>query len=238
MRITWISSEVNKAHWSAYFINLQKIIDTCWEAGTLVGPGRGSGVGFYLLYILDITQINPLWESTDTFSWRFLNPARVSVLDIDTDIEGSKRAEVLAYLRKVYGKDKVANVLTYGTEASKQAIQTAARGLGIDNDKALYISSLIPAERGKTRTLSQCYYGDDEFQPIPLFIKEMNKYPKLWEVAQRIEGLVCRSGEHAGGVIFVDEDFTNSTALMKVANGDTVTQFDLHDAEEASQPIG
>ena len=81
LKITWVSSEVNKAHWSAYFLNLQKILEVCWDAGTLVGPGRGSGVGFLLLYILDIIQINPMWETTRTFSWRFLNPDRVSVLD-------------------------------------------------------------------------------------------------------------------------------------------------------------
>ena len=78
---TWISSEVNKTHWSAYYLNLQKIIDCCWEAGSLVGPGRGSGVGFILLYILGITQINPLRETTKTYSFRFLNPSRVSILD-------------------------------------------------------------------------------------------------------------------------------------------------------------
>lgn len=70
LKMTWISSEVNKAHWSAYFLNLRGILDTCWEAGSLVGPGRGSGVGFYLLYILDLIQINPLWESTSTYPWR------------------------------------------------------------------------------------------------------------------------------------------------------------------------
>lgn len=236
LEMTWVSSEVNKAHWSAYFLNLRGILDTCWEAGTLVGPGRGSGVGFYLLYILDLIQINPLWETTQTFSWRFLNPDRVSVLDIDTDIEGGRRAQVLAALRSKYGQERVANVVTFGTEGSKSAIQTAARGLGIDNDVSLYISSLIPSDRGKTRTLSQCYYGDAEegFAAIPLFIQQMNEYPELWEVAQRVEGLVCRVGEHAGGVIFVDEDFTNSTALMKVPNGDSVTQFDLHDCEDVS----
>lgn len=236
LEMTWVSSEVNKAHWSAYFLNLRGILDTCWEAGTLVGPGRGSGVGFYLLYILDLIQINPLWETTQTFSWRFLNPDRVSVLDIDTDIEGSKRAQVLAALRQKYGQNRVSNVVTFGTEGSKSAIQTAARGLDIDNDVSLYISSLIPADRGKIRTLSQCYYGDAEegFAPIPLFIQQMNQYPELWEVAQKVEGLVCRVGEHAGGVIFVDEEFTNSTGLMKVPNGDTVTQFDLHDCEDAS----
>jgi DNA polymerase-3 subunit alpha len=69
LEATWISSEVNKTHWSAYYLNLQGIIDTCWEAGSLVGPGRGSGVGFILLYILGITQINPLRETTKVFSW-------------------------------------------------------------------------------------------------------------------------------------------------------------------------
>ena len=236
LETTWISSEVNKAHWSAYFLNLQHILDVCWDAGTIVGPGRGSGVGFLLLYILDVIQINPMWETTRTFAWRFLNPDRVSVLDIDTDIEGGRRAQVLQALRNYYGADKVANVVTFGTEGSKSAIQTAARGLGIDNDISLYIASLIPADRGKVRTLSQCYYGDKEndFLPIPLFVQQMNEYPELWQVAQKIEGLVCRVGEHAGGVIFVDEPFTKSTALMKVPNGDVVTQFDLHDCEECS----
>ena len=81
LEMTWISSEVNKTHWSAYYLNLQKIIDSVWEAGSLVGPGRGSGVGFILLYLLGITQINPVWETTKTYAFRFLNPERVSVLD-------------------------------------------------------------------------------------------------------------------------------------------------------------
>lgn len=236
LKTTWISSEVNKAHWSAYFLNLQTTIDVCWDAGTLVGCGRGSGVGFLLLYILDIIQINPMWENTKTYQWRFLNPERVSVLDVDTDIEGGRRGKVLDALRQFYGEDRVANVVTFGTEGSKSAVQTAARGLGLDNDIALYISSLIPADRGKVRTLHQCYYGDKEngFEPIALFKQQMNEYPELWQVAQKIEGLVCRVGEHAGGVIFVDEDFTESTALMKVPNGDVVTQFDLHDDEAVS----
>ena len=106
----------------------------------------------------------------------------------------------------------------------------------MDVDQALYISSLIPADRGMTRTLSQCYYGDEEndFKPIPLFVQEMNRNPKLWEVAQKIEGLVCRMGEHAGGVIFTDKPFTEDTSLMRAPNGDIITAFDLHDCEDAS----
>ena len=234
---TWESSLVNKTHWSAYFLNLHRIIDVCWEAGTLVGCGRGSGVGFILLYILGITQINPLAETVQTFSFRFLNPSRVSVLDIDTDIEGGRRADVLNTFRKVYGQDRVANVATFRTEKSKSAVLTAARGLGIDVDVAQYIASLIPSDRGALRSLDQCMYGDEEngFEPIKQFIYEMTEnYPELWAVARKIEGLVCGTGIHAGGVIFVDEPFVNSTALMRAPDGTICTQFDLHDCEDAS----
>lgn len=234
---TWVSSEKNNARWSAYFLNLQKIVETCWDAGSLVGCGRGSGVGFILLNILGITQINPLREKTATFKWRFLNPDRVSVLDVDVDIESTKREQVLTHLREVYGEDRVANVLTLGTEQSKSAIQTAARGLGIDVDIARYLSSMIEADRGKTRTLAQTFYGDpdNDIRPNKQFVYEMtNNYPELWRVAQKIEGLICRTGIHAGGVIFVDEPFTESTALMRAPSGEIITQFDLHKAEDAS----
>ena len=232
---TWISSEVNGSRWSAYFLNLQNIIDACWDAGTLVGCGRGSGVGFILLYLLGITQINPLREKSQTKRWRFLNPERVSVLDVDIDIEGGRRAEVLKNFRKIYGEDRVANVLTLKTEKSKSAIQTACRGLGIDNDVAAYLSSFIQADRGQLRTLKQTFYGDEEngFGASTQFRIEMEEnYPEVWRVAQGIEGLINGCGIHAGGVIFVDEPFTESTALMRAPKGEIITQFDLHDAED------
>ena len=233
---TWVSSNINNARWSAYYLNLQNIIDICWEAGSIVGPGRGSGVGFILLYCLGITQINPLREKTKTYRFRFLNPERVSVLDIDFDIEGTKRQQVLTAFRKYYGEDRVANVATFRTEKSKSAIQTAARGLGIDIDMSQYIASLIPADRGLLRTLHQCYYGDEEngFSPIKQFIIEMDNNPELWEVSQKIEGLISGYGLHAGGVVFVDEPFTESTALMRAPDGTICTQFELHADEKAS----
>ena len=187
LEMTWESSQVNKAQWSAYFLNLQKIIDECWNAGTIVLPARGSGMGFVLLYALDIIQINCLREKTKTYPWRFLNPARVSVLDIDVD-------------------------------------------------EASYISNLIQAERGQVFTLKQTYYGDEEngIAPNQAFITEVNKHPGLWEVAQRIEGLICGQGIHAGGVVFTDEDFTESSALMRAPDGTIITQFELHDLEDVS----
>ena len=237
LEATWVSSEVNKTHWSSYFLNLEKIIDVCWDSGTLIGPGRGSGVGFILLYILGITQINPLREKTRTFSWRFLNPERVSVLDVDVDIEGGRRSVVLNKLRQVYGFNRVANVATFGTEKARSAILTAARGLGIDVDIAQYLASMVEADRGIQRSLKQTMYGDAEngISQNKQFYHEMTEnYPELWEVAQKIEGLTCRMGIHAGGVIFVDEPFENSTALMRAPDGTIVTQFDLHDCEDVS----
>ena len=236
LKMTWNSSEVNNARWSAYFLNLQKIIDVCWEAGSLVGPSRGSGGGFLLLYALDIIQMNCLREKTPMFPWRFLNPSRVSPLDIDVDIEGSRRKLVLNALKNYFGFDRVSNVATFGTEKSKSAILTCARGLGIDVDIAQYISSLIPADRGQLRSLHECYYGNEEkgYSPVKQFIIEMNNNPDLWEMAKKIEGLVCRLGEHAGGVCLVDEPFTESTALMRAPNGDIITQFELHTIEKMS----
>ena len=237
LEMTWTSSEVNNARWSAYFLNLQKIIDECWNAGTLVMPARGSGGGFLLLYALDIIQINCLREKTPTFPWRFLNPARVSVLDIDVDISGIKRAQVLEHLRKFYGENRVSNVATFKLEKSKSAILTACRGLGIDVDNAQYISSLVTAERGMLYTLKQMYYGDEEngIKPNMTFVEEINKYPRLWEVANRIEGLICGTGIHAGGVVFKDKDFTESSALMRAPDGTLITQFELHDLEDVSE---
>lgn len=234
LKDTWVSSEVNGSRWSAYFLNLQNIIDSCWESNTLVGAGRGSGVGFILLYILDIIQINPLREKSQTKRWRFLNPDRVSPLDVDIDIESKRREDVLKNFRKQYGENRVANVLTIKTEKSKSAILTAARGLGIDVDIAQYLSSMIASDRGQIRTLEQTYYGDVEngFEANHVFRREMDEnYPELWKVAKSIEGLVCGMGVHAGGVIFVDEPFENYTALMRAPSGEIITQFDLHDAE-------
>ena len=96
---------------------------------------------------------------------------------------------------------------------------------------------MVAADRGMLRTLDQTFYGDEEsdFAPNKQFVYEMTEnYPEVWQVAKKIEGLVCRLGEHAGGVIFVDEPFENSTALMRAPNGDIMTQFDLHDCEDCS----
>jgi len=234
--VTWRSSVKNNAHWSAYFLNLQQIIDYIWESGNIVGAARGSGGGFVLLYVLGIIQINRLRENTQLYYWRFLNPSRVTVVDVDIDISGAKRESILEYLRERYTEERMAGVATFGTESTKSALITAARGLGLDVDYSQYVSSLIPSDRGHVRTLKQCYYGDENkgFLPVKAFVQEMNENPKLWKTAQKIENLICRLGSHAGGIIFVDEDFDESVSLMRTPEGTLVTGYELHAAEKTS----
>lgn len=231
------SSRVNNASWSTYLLNLQKIVDLCWEAGTLVGAGRGSGIGFILLYLLEITQINPLRENTKTHPWRFLNAERVTVLDVDIDINAAKRQKVFDMFHEVYGEDRVSNVVTFRTEKSKSAIRSAMRGLGYNADEAGYVASLIPSDRGNIRTLNECMYGDKEnkIRPIKQFVIEMtHNYPDVWTVATGIEDLISGSGIHAGGVVFVDEPFIQSGALMRAPDGTLCTQYELNDLEKVS----
>lgn len=233
-----LASEKMNTQWSAYLLNLRDYVNVIWNQGnSLMGPARGSGTGFLLLNILNITQINPLRETTKTYSFRFLNPERVSPLDVDLDIEGGKRAQVYKALQDAYGEDRVSKVLTIRTEKSKSAILTAARGLGLDPDEGAYLASFIKSDRGQQRSLKQTYYGDIENDMLPdkKFQELMDgKYSELWEVAQYIEGLCCGVGSHAGGVIFYDEPITNTTALMRTTNGDIITQYDLHTLEEVS----
>lgn len=233
-----LASEKMNTQWSAYLLNLRDYVDVIWNQGnSLMGPARGSGTGFLLLNMLGVTQINPLRETTKTYSFRFLNPERVSPLDVDLDIEGGKRAQVYKALQDAYGEDRVSKVLTIRTEKSKSAILTAARGLGLDPDEGAYLASFIKSDRGQQRSLKQTYYGDIENDMLPdkKFQELMDgKYSELWEVAQYIEGLCSGVGSHAGGVIFYDEAITNTTALMQTTNGDVITQYDLHTLEEVS----
>lgn len=247
----WISSEKMNTRWSGYLLQTSELVKIAWEEGdTLVGAGRGSGVGFVLLYLLGITQINPLRENTATFPWRFLNPERASVLDIDIDIQGNRRVQVLKALGEKYNVGhkesdetidwndiRISKVQTLKTEASKSAILTACRGLNIDIDEASYLASFIKAERGIARTLKQTFYGDEEngIEPDRTFVKLMTEdYPKVWEVAQRIEGLINGVGSHAGGVILCETPFSDYSALMRTRSGDIITQFDLHQCEDVS----
>lgn len=124
------------------------------------------------------------------------------------------------------------HVCTFGTEKSKGAINTAVKGLELDDDIAAYLTAMIPNARGFDWTLSQCYYGDEEHQMIKNFREEMDKNPLIWQVASKIEGLITSLGCHASGVLALNEDVWKGNSVMKTSKGVLVTAFDLEDTEQ------
>lgn len=229
------ASHEQNVPWSAYLLNVKDYVDLIWDEGdSIVPPGRGSSGSFLLNNILGITQYNPLREKTKVYAWRFLNPERVSPLDIDIDIESAKRDSIMKTFQKAYGEACVAKVLTLRTEKSKSALLTAFRGHNIDADQSKYVSSLIVSERGVLRTLTEMFYGNKEegIKPVKEFKRIMTEtYPEAWETAKRIENLICGMGVHASGIIIADKPFYKTTGLMKSSGGDVVTQFNLDELE-------
>lgn len=233
LRQIWEVSEKLQQNMATYFTTMQEIINQIWQI-SLVAPGRGSAGAFLLNYVLDITQINPLPYNFPLK--RFLAAEKVSLADVDIDASSSKKSEIIEHLSK-WGKTfntDVFNIATYGTEKSKSALITAARGLGYEPEEGLYFASLVPSSRGFLWTLKECYFGNgDDKKPIPEFVQEMKQHPDVWKVAQEIEGLINQRSSHAAGIVFCNEgSFYQNTSVMKAPNGVWTTQFSLDDLEE------
>lgn len=235
------ASKAKKQPMGAYLVTMQKNVDIIWdEAESFVGAGRGSANGYIINYLLGITQVNPLEQGVEMPHWRFMSAQRPDVFDIDIDYSSHKRDTVFNALLRYYksiGGD-VVRVCTFGTETSKSAIQTACRGLKINGDVGLYLSSLIPVERGKVWSIHDCYYGneDEGRKPITEFKNILDEYKdkKLLDVTLGIENLINKRSSHACGVVIVNEKFTNHNAFMRTPSGELVSQYELHDSEELS----
>lgn len=239
----WIVSEKIQERLSAYFITVRKVIDIAWTDGdSLVGPWRGSVGSMLSAYLMDIIQRDPLKSPTALPYWRFCSRGRAELADIDIDSQASKRERFIEAVRRYFESigGELTSVATFGTETSKAALQTAARGLGYEPELGSFLSSLIPIDRGFVRSLQQCYYGDEEkgYQPIPQFIAEMGKHEDIWNVAKNIEGLISRRGVHASGIILTNDKFTELGATMKSPKGVKCSQWELHDEEYAGRHNG
>lgn len=228
-------SRIKEATVSSYFITMHKMINIFWEdAQCFTGCSRGSAAGWILNYLLQITQENPLKQPTEMYHWRFISEERPEYPDIDTDLSSHKRDvafnSVKEYLNS-FGGD-IVRIGTFKTDKPKSAVQTACRGFGLPVDVGMYLSSLIPVDRGQPRSIKEVVYGDEEkgFEPVREFINQMERYPGLLDTILGIEGLVSGRGTHACGVV-ISNDMLNHTATMKAPNGDIITQYDLGDSE-------
>lgn len=223
---------------TSYFNTLKSYIDLFWECGSIVGPGRGSAVGFLSNFLLSVTQVDPVKHNLPAF--RFLNKERVELPDIDFDLAPSKRKLIFEKIREKIGEKNLLQVATFSTEGTRSAILTAARGYrskeypnGVDIDDAHYMTSLIPVHRGFLWPIKDVVYGnpEEDRQPVHEFVREMGKYPGLLDIVMHIEGLVCGRGVHAAGIIFYDNDAVTKSAIMKSPGGELTTQYSLGDEE-------
>ena len=208
-----------------YFMIVADFIQ--WAKNELipVGPGRGSGAGSLVAYALKITDLDPI--EFDLLFERFLNPERVSMPDFDIDFCMDRRDEVIDYVARHYGRDHVAQIITYGSMAAKAVIRDVGRVLGFGYGFVDKLAKLIPFEIGMTLTkalqdspdLKQLYDTEEEVKT-------------LIDMALSLEGTVRNAGKHAGGVVISPTKLTDFTALYcEQGGGNLVTQFDKDDVE-------
>ena len=149
---------------------------------------------------------------------------------IDNDSEASKKKQIVNKMKEYFGEDKVLNIATFSKISSKTAIERVCKGMGISNDTAGYLKSLVPVNRGKVQKLKDCFEGDNK---VSTLISEFAKYNGMKEACLALEGLITNRGTHAAGVIVCNEPYTNYIAAMRSGDGTLETCYDLWDAEEA-----
>ena len=212
-----------------YFLVVWDYIRFAREQGIPVGPGRGSAAGSLVAYALGITNIDPV--SNGLLFERFLNPERKSMPDIDTDFCIERRGEVIDYVTRRYGEEKVAQIITFNRMTSKAVLKDVARVLDIPYGDADRLAKLIPVVRGKPAKL-KAMIGDES--PNPDFKQKYDNDPivKRWvDMAMRIEGTNKTFGVHAAGVVIAADPLDELVPLQRNNDGQVITQYFMEDVE-------
>ncbi|MDR2792829.1 MAG: DNA polymerase III subunit alpha [Treponema sp.] len=214
-----------KMGFTGYFLIVADFINWAKEHGIAVGPGRGSGAGSITAYALRITDIEPL--KYDLLFERFLNPERVSMPDFDVDFCNERRDEVIRYVTEKYGKNRVGQIITFGTLKAKAVIKDVARVLDIPLSEANMIANLIPKD--PKMTLKRAF----EEEPKLRELEENPKYQELFVFARKLEGKNRNSSLHAAGIVIGKTDLVNYVPLYKdPKTGGVASQYTMDVIEE------
>ncbi|MDP2641234.1 MAG: DNA polymerase III subunit alpha [Candidatus Yanofskybacteria bacterium] len=216
---------IKQTGFAGYFLIVQDFVRWAKEKRIVVGPGRGSAGGSLVAYLLKITGINPL-EYNLLFE-RFLNPSRISMPDIDLDFADTRRDEVIEYVAQKYGRDHVAQIITFGTMAARASVRDVGRALGYEYSYCDKVAKLIPFGN----SLSQALESVEELQSM---YKKEEKARKLLDLAKKLEGVARHASTHACGVVISADPLTNSTPLQYPTQNDqnVVTQYEMHAVED------
>lgn len=210
-----------------YFLIVMDFIKWAKNNGVPVGPGRGSGAGSLVAYVLKITDLDPL--QYDLLFERFLNPERVSMPDFDVDFCMDGRDSVIEYVADTYGRQAVSQIVTFGTMAAKAVVRDVARVQGKSYGLADRLSKMIPFEVGMT--LAKAFEAEEQLRD---FLKHDEEAAEIWEMALKLEGVCRGTGKHAGGVVIAPTKLTDFSATLCDEDGSgLVTQFDKDDVESA-----
>lgn len=216
---------IKQMGYSGYFLIVWDMIHYARSKGIYVGPGRGSAAGSLVAYTLGITDIDPL--KYDLLFERFLNPERVTMPDIDTDFCFERRGEVIEYLINKYGSDHVAQIITFGTMAAKAAVRDAGRAMNVPLAEVDKIAKLVPGELGIT--LERALEISPDLKAI---CANDERYNRLVQIAQAIEGMPRHASTHAAGVVIAKEELVNYLPVQKAGEDGIVTQFPMQTVEE------
>lgn len=227
-RIEYELGVVDKMGYNGYFLIVQDFINWGKDQGIIYGPGRGSAAGSLLAYAIKITEVNPL--EYDLLFERFLNPDRISMPDIDTDIQDNRRDEVIEYCTQKYGKARVGNICTFGKMMAKNAVRDVARVLEVPYAEADRIAKLVPDP-----VMGHHVKLKDAIKTEPDLKKEYETNPTAKEVidfAMRLEGTIRSHGVHACGVVIAPDDLVKFLPMEVSAKGPLATQFPSTQVEE------
>ncbi|HEY4882208.1 MAG TPA: DNA polymerase III subunit alpha [Myxococcales bacterium] len=218
-----------KMGFSGYFLIVQDFINWAKRNGIPVGPGRGSGAGSLVAYSLRVTDIDPL--PYNLLFERFLNPERVSMPDFDIDFCQDRRGEVISYVTEKYGKENVAQIITYGALSAKSAIKDVARVMGVPFAEVNELTRNIPTLiEGHPATIEKAL----EVEPKLTQIQDQKPvFKAIIEYARALEGLTRSTGMHAAGVVIGEKPLWEYVPLCRGQNGELVTQFAKDEVELA-----
>ncbi len=217
-RIEYELSVIDKMGFNAYFLIVSDFVSYAKGVEIPVGPGRGSGAGSLVAFLVGITDVDPI--DFDLLFERFLNPERVSMPDFDIDFCYNRREEVIDYVKHKYGDDKVAQIVTFGTLAPRAAVRDVGRALGMPYGKVDTVAKLIPRDASTinkalhTSELKALYSSDEDIK-------------KLIDLSMKLEGMPRHASTHAAGVVMTEKPTYEYVPLSYSGTG-VVTQFDMN----------
>ena len=226
-RLEYELQVIKEAGFASYFLIVQDFVNWAKENRIVVGPGRGSSAGSLVAYVLNITNVDPL--KYNLLFERFLNPGRgaaAGLPDIDLDFTDRRRDEVIEYVAQKYGRDKVAQIITFGTMAARAVVRDVGRALGYTYNYCDRAAKMIPFGF----TLDQTLQKIDEFRQL---YQTDEQAKRLIDLSKKLEGVARHASTHACGVVIAKEPLENIVPLQHPTQNDQniVTQYDMHSVE-------